>query len=525
MKIDRDLADAVYRTHFGAFVYRAFEALNPGQRLIPNWHIDCICYQVQQMVAGEARKRLILNLPPRTLKSFIVSVALPAWLLGRGPSTRIICASYSDELAAKFSRDCRALLETPFYKRVFPQTRLNPKKAAESEFETTRRGSRLATSVGGTLTGRGGEVLIVDDPIKANDADSEVARRGAIDWLRNTAFSRLDDPAGSLICIAMQRLHVDDPSGILMEQGWPSLVIPAIAVEPADYRLSEDEVYHRPAGQLLQPKRDNPKAFEDLKREIGSRIFAAQYQQNPTPPDGNMVKAAWLGRYDTAPERKTFQRVVLSCDPAGKPGIHNDYTAITVVGVREKSLHVLAVSRGHWTVMQMREQIVALAAQWQVDLVIVEDTSSGTGLIQLLKGGPQPGCRQDHADEPATGPLRSGSHSPANRSPLARRFRERAPRLSQRPLRRPGRRAVAVPRLVRPERALPPAFHLLPTRPRSAGRPLAVARRPVAFRSVGAGFLTFVATFRGSRPPAMDLYQRTREIRPTPAGRGGTVLL
>ena len=139
---------------------------------------------------------------------------------------------------------------------------------------------------------------------------------------------------------------------------------------------------------MLQPKRDNPKAFEDLKREIGSRIFAAQYQQNPTPPDGNMVKAAWLGRYDTAPERKTFQRVVLSCDPAGKPGIHNDYTAITVVGVREKSLHVLQVSRGHWTVMQMREQIMMLAALWRVDLVIVEDTASGMGLIQLLKEVP-----------------------------------------------------------------------------------------------------------------------------------------
>ena len=389
MKIDRDLADAFYRTHFGAFTYRAFEALNPGQRLIPNWHIDAICYHVQQMVTGEARKRLVLNLPPRTLKSFIVSVSLPAWLLGRNPSTRIICAGYADELAAKFSRDCRALLETPFYKRVFPQTRLNPKKAAEGEFETTRRGYRLATSVGGTLTGRGGGVLIVDDPIKANDAGSEVARRAAFDWLRNTALSRLDDRAKSLVVIAMQRLHVDDPSGILIEQGWPRLVIPAIAVEPADYRVSEDEVYHRPAGQLLQPGRDDPEAIEELKREIGSRVFAAQYQQNPTPPDGNMVKAAWLGRYDTAPERNTFQRVVLTCDPAGKAGIHNDYTAIAVVGVRAKSLHVLQVSRGHWTVMQMREQIVLLATQWQVDLVIIEDTASGMGLIQLLKEVPR----------------------------------------------------------------------------------------------------------------------------------------
>ncbi len=213
MSIDRNLADIVYRIDFGAFVYRAFEALNPGQRLVPNWHIDAICYLIQQMVTGKARKRLVLNLPPRTLKSFIVSVALTAWLLGRNPGIGIICASYSDELATKFSRDCRALLETPFYKRVFPGTRLNPKKASEGEFETTKRGYRLATSVGGTLTGRGGAVLIVDDPLKANDADSESARRASIDWFRGTALSRLDDPAQSLVIVAMQRLHVDDLSG------------------------------------------------------------------------------------------------------------------------------------------------------------------------------------------------------------------------------------------------------------------------------------------------------------------------
>jgi predicted phage terminase large subunit-like protein len=165
-------------------------------------------------------------------------------------------------------------------------------------------------------------------------------------------------------------------------------VLPAIAVEAAEYAVGEGEVYHCPAGQLLQPERDSPEATEELKREIGSRVFAAQYQQDPTPRDGNMIKAAWLGRYDTAPERDSFQRVVLSCDPAGKAGAHNDYTAITVVGVQKQALHLLHVSRGHWSVMQMREQICALAALWRVDLVIVEDTASGMGLIQLLKEQP-----------------------------------------------------------------------------------------------------------------------------------------
>src|SRR5713101_9194375 len=205
MTIDRKIADALYRNHLGAFAYAAFEAVNPGQSLIPNWHIDCLCYQLERMVTSDSTNRLVLNLPPRTLKSFIVSVCLPAWLLGRNPGSRIICASYAEDLANKFSRDCRALMESPFYKRVF-RTRLNPKKSTEGEFETTRRGSRLATSVGGTLTGRGGDILIVDDPTKAKDATSETALSAAVDWFRGTALSRLDDPQKSKIFVTMQRL-------------------------------------------------------------------------------------------------------------------------------------------------------------------------------------------------------------------------------------------------------------------------------------------------------------------------------
>jgi predicted phage terminase large subunit-like protein len=388
MQIDRKLVDVFYRSHFGAFVYSSFEALNPSQRLVPNWHIDAICFCIQQMVSGESRKRLVLNLPPRSLKSFVASVCLPAWLLGRDPSARIICASYSQDLADKFSRDCRALLDTPFYKRVFPRTRLNPKKTSEIEFETTRRGYRFATSVGGTLTGRGGVVLIIDDPIKANDPNSEIALTGATDWFRDTALSRMDDPPQSLIIVTMQRLHVNDLSGILIEQGWPRLAIPAIATEPADYVVGENEIYHRPMGQLLQPDRDSPQALEELKHEVGSRIFAAQFQQNPTPADGNMIKSSWLARYEASVQRGTFRRTVLSCDPAGKAGPHNDYTAIVIIGVEQKLLHVLHVTRGHWTVLQMKEQITALNAQWKTDLAIVEDTSSGMGLIQLLREQP-----------------------------------------------------------------------------------------------------------------------------------------
>ena len=291
-------------------------------------------------------KRLVINLPPRSLKSFLVSVAWVAWSLGRNPSLQIVCASYAEELANKFSRDCRALMESSFYKRLFPQTRNNPRKSTEAEFETTKRGSRLATSVGGILTGRGADILLVDDPTKANDANSRLALESTNEWFRNTALSRLNHPSESLVVVTQQRLHTDDLSGILIERGWPSLVIPAIATETQDYVVEIGETYRRSAGELLQPSRDSTHALDDTKREIGSRIFSAQYQQNPTPPDGNMIKASWLRRYASNPPRDKFHTLVLSCDPAGKAGIKNDYTAITVVGVDAKELYLLHVAAG-----------------------------------------------------------------------------------------------------------------------------------------------------------------------------------
>src|SRR5262249_41824434 len=159
--------------------------------------------------------------------------------------------------------------------------KLNPKKTTETEFETTRGGYRFTTSVGGTLTGRGCNFMIIDDPSKADDAHSVVALQGAIDWFRNTAMTRLDHPATSVVIVTMQRLHTNDLSGILIEQGWPKLVFPARATEAEDYNLADDETHHRPVGELLQPARDTMETLDEIKREIGSRVFAAQYQQNP----------------------------------------------------------------------------------------------------------------------------------------------------------------------------------------------------------------------------------------------------
>jgi predicted phage terminase large subunit-like protein len=396
MKFDRRTADALYRVSFGAFAYAAYAVLCPNRPLVPNWHIKCICHRLEEMsrqletgrsgklVTRAVSNDLVINLPPRSLKSFLASIAWVAWMLGRNPDLQIICASYSEDLAHKFSRDCRALIESRFYKRVF-RTRINPRKSTETEFETTKRGFRLATSIGATLTGRGADILIIDDPTKSNDAYSEVALEAANEWFRTTALSRRNNPAKTLMLAVQQRLHTNDLSGTLIEHGWASLVMPAIATEAQDYAIAESEVYHRPAKELLQPDWDSRDELEKIKIEIGSRNFAAQYQQNPTPSEGNLIKAAWLRRYSSVPARNKFRSMILSCDPAGKADVKNDYTAMTVVGIDAKEMYLLHVERGHWTVLEMQKRITALAAQWEATHIIVEDTASGMGLIQLLK--------------------------------------------------------------------------------------------------------------------------------------------
>lgn len=151
-------------------------------------------------------KRLIINMPPRYMKSIAVSVAWPAWLLGRRPQSKIIVASYSAALSLKHSLDCRHVVQSDWYRRVFPAVELAADQNQKHRFSTTRRGFRLATSIGGTVTGEGGDVLIVDDPHDPRRANSARLRQAALDWFDQTFSSRLDDKRRGVIVVVMQRL-------------------------------------------------------------------------------------------------------------------------------------------------------------------------------------------------------------------------------------------------------------------------------------------------------------------------------
>ena len=222
------------------------------------------------MVEGET-KRLIILMPPRNLKSICASVALPAFFLGCDPTQQIICVSYSAELANRHARDCRAVMMAPWYQSAFPLTRIDPAKSAETEFMTTRRGFRLATSTGGTLTGRGGDILILDDPMKSDDANSETSRLHCQQWYSNTLFSRLDDKVNGVIILVMQRLHVDDLAGHLMQQGgWEILELPAIAEVEQVIPIGPGRFHHRAIGDVLHPEREPREVLDRLKADMGS---------------------------------------------------------------------------------------------------------------------------------------------------------------------------------------------------------------------------------------------------------------
>ena len=374
------------RSDFYAFVEKTFQTVCPGQTFWPNWHLQAICHALQRVAAGEV-KRLIVLVPPRSLKSICASVALPAWFLGNDPTCRIICVSYSADLAAKHARDCRAVMTAPWYQRVFPSTRLDPTKSAEAEFMTTQRGFRLATSTGGTLTGRGGNIIVIDDPLKPTDAHSDARRLDLQQWYSNTLLSRLDDKSTGAIVLVMQRLHVDDLAGYLMQQeGWEVLSLPAIAEVAEEVVIGPDKFLYRRVGDLLHPEREPLAVLEGLKAEMGTYDFTAQYLQAPVPLGGNMIKWEWFAYYSDQPRRPEGSIIVQSWDTACTTSELASYSVgITAQIDKTGTIHVLDIVRGRWEFTDLLREMRKAAQCHRPKTILIEDQASGTALQQTLK--------------------------------------------------------------------------------------------------------------------------------------------
>ena len=385
--LEARIAEALMRKDFRAFVHKVFTTLTLGQTYVRTWHVDAIAGQLERVRRGEVR-RLIINMPPRSLKSIAASVAFPAFVLGHDPSRRIICVSYSGELAKKHSNDFRAVLESSSYRAAFPNTRIGPFKNTETEIELTARGFRLATSVGGTLTGRGGDIIIIDDPLKPDDALSETKRSAANQWFTNTLLSRLDDKRSGAIVVVMQRVHIDDLTGFLLSQSeeWEVLSLPAIAHCDENIPISASRAHRRKVGEALSPEREPRHVLDAIKLQIGSDAFSAQYQQEPAPPGGAMVKRDWVQRYSELPPLSERLFTLQSWDTASKGGPDNDWSVCTTwIVTRKKRWYLVDVWRQRVDYPTLKAKVQRLAKEFGARRILVEDTGAGTSLVQEMR--------------------------------------------------------------------------------------------------------------------------------------------
>ena len=366
-------------------IQRCFTTVAPGRAYQHNWHIDAVAWHLQECYKGRI-KRLIITLPLRSLKSICASVAFPAWALGWDPTLRFICVSYSNELTRKHALDCRAVMESNWYRRVLPRTPLHPEKNTELEFMTTRRGFRLGTSVGGTLTGKGGNFIVIDDPMKPLEATSKAERDAVKQWYGGTLYSRLDDKAEDVIILIMQRLHVDDlVAHVVEKEPWLHLELPAIAEVDQRVPTGPDSFHDRRAGDGLHPEYESRETLEQIKANLGSHHFSAQYQQNPVPPGGGMIKREWLRFYRERPPRSPNDQIVQSWDTASKATEISDYSVGMTWHVQDRDYYLLDVVRERLEYPFLKKRVVEWHQKHTPDALLIEDKGSGTSLIQDLE--------------------------------------------------------------------------------------------------------------------------------------------
>lgn len=378
------------------FIKNAWPILEPATIFKSNWHIDAICEHLQACEDGEIKK-LIINIPPRHMKSLLVSVFWPAWLWTRKPSLKFLVASYGQDIAVRDAEAMRLLVKSPWYTDRWP-IKIRPTRDAVLAFENMRRGGRISTTVGGSGTGQGGDIIIIDDPLKALEAFSVSARNEVKTWHDSTIARAFNDLDTGIEVVIMQRLHEDDLTGHLLGRSqWHHLCLPA-RYEPKHPFVWPDDP-RTVEGELLWPTRFNEKNLDDLAEEMNFHI-AGQLQQRPAAMEGEILKRAWWRFYerDWDPENleaihnfPRFEQIAISWDLALRDGEHNDYAAGQVWGIHRADRYLLKAVQDKMNLHKAKTEIKQLHA-WAEERwprtpirVLIEKAAAGPQAIEELK--------------------------------------------------------------------------------------------------------------------------------------------
>lgn len=382
----REHINALARTSLGFFARGAMKTLLPAVDILWAPYLDLIAAKLEDVMNGKCR-RLIINIPPRYGKSLMASIAFPAFILGRRPNAEVVCISYAQSLAERMARDTLRLMQSEYYIDIFGN-RLASAREPVSDIKTRQGGCRFATSTSGTLTGRGGNVLIIDDPLKPEESKSDVKRSNVNDWFDSTVLSRPNNKGTDAIVIIMQRLHEDDLVGHLVAKGgWEVISLPAIAEEDETHVFRSPfrmQTWIRKEGEALHPERESLECLAELRAGMSAYDIAAQYQQRPAPAGGGDIEEAWFQKFDPQNPPK-FERVIQAWDTASKEGERNDYSACATIGETANGhYYVLDLYRARLRYPDLKRKARELAELHNASTVVIEDSSSGTALIQDL---------------------------------------------------------------------------------------------------------------------------------------------
>lgn len=375
-------AAALRRQHFYFFLGAAYYHLEK-RVMPPDDYLRALAFALQSTHEKD-RGRLVVTIPPRHLKSISAAVALPAWALGHNPSCKILVVTYGDELSREHAARFASVMNSKWYKALFPRTRIE--RSNQSELKTSAGGSRRCVSSGGAATGFGADLIIIDDLMKAQDATSEVIREKVHKTFSGTLLSRFNDPAkGSLISI-QQRLHEDDLPARLIESGeYEHLNLPAIADTTVSFPVDFGKSWERKTGDLLNPRRMDKKVLDSIRKDLGAREFSAQFQQNPVAREGALINPERLHLTDSFPDPYNCDLCVQSWDTASKADPSNDFSVCTTWGHHKGVWYLLDLYRGRLEFPRLKEKVLELRKHWDAEKVLIEDSSSGSSILQQLR--------------------------------------------------------------------------------------------------------------------------------------------
>ena len=374
------------------FVHLAWHVQVP-RPLEWGWHLELLCARLETVARGEIR-RLLVNVPPRHGKSLITSVFFPAWVWTSDPGVRFLCGSYSLDLAVRDSIETRRLISSACYQERYGHVYgLSADQNEKDRFHNTHGGQRLAVAPGGGATGEGGDIVLMDDVHRIEDAPSDSIRQRAVDWATGPMRSPADDPRSGAYILIGQRVHERDVFGHLLERGGVDdhLCLPAEFEPDHPHRVSDDP--RKQAGELLWPERFGPEEIDVLKRDLGSYAYAAQFQQRPAPATGGIFERAWWRSYpDDMRALPDFDELVASWDASFKDTPGADYVVGQLWGRRRPNWYLVAVQRGRYSFTKTVERIRAIDDHARTYYpscsrrsILVEAAANGHAIVDHLR--------------------------------------------------------------------------------------------------------------------------------------------